>query len=269
MRRLGHSPRRFLPALALAFLALMAGVALGSSSVRDWLISGQASGAPTSAEAVAQKKAKKGKKNQVKRGPRGKRGPKGKRGPQGATGPQGQTGPQGSAGPQGSRGESGDEVYNFSVNWQGQSSDPGPGATTTSLYIPGVGTLNVSCPWEYDGGNRSPTMTFSPAADNSTTRGVASYTVAQGAGTEGKSSFTRLESTAMNPIPIGYLENSRYALPNDGMIFGNLSIEPFSGNGGSSQPPATFTMSSEYVVNDPTDTNRKCHISGQVISVAH
>ena len=256
MKRLSNKSRQLWPALALAFLALMAGVALGGSSVRSWLVSGQASGASTAqhkAEASAKKKAK-----------RGPRGPRGKRGPKGKTGAQGATGAQGVAGPQGAPGVSGDQVYDFSINWQNQSADPGAGSTTSAVAIPGVGTLNLSCPWPYEEASQSGVMTFTPST-GAGTRGVASYTVTQGAGTEGKSMVTRAESTGA-PIPIGYEKNGRVALPVNGMVTGTLSIEPFSGNGGASQPPATFTLSSYYVVNDPVNANRQCHISGQVIS---
>jgi Collagen triple helix repeat (20 copies) len=260
MKRLSNKPRRLLPALVLAFVALMAGVALGSSSVRDWLSSGQASGAQ-SAQPKAEASKKKGKKNQGKRGPRGKRGPKGKTGPQGATGPAGPTGPQGVPG------ISGDQVYDFSINWQNQTSDPGPGLTTTSLTIPRIGTLNVSCPWAFEHDDRSGTMAFTPAADGSTTRGVASYAITYSSGHEGKSEARRRESTGA-PIPIGYEEENHIALPPNGMVTGTLSVEPFSGNGGASQPPATFTLFSEYETNkeDFEAGKRLCHISGQVIS---
>ncbi|HTR75114.1 MAG TPA: hypothetical protein VMH33_07620 [Solirubrobacterales bacterium] len=266
MRRFGDSPRRFLPALALAFLALMAGVAVGSSSVRDWLSSGQASGAPAGqtdghgAEALARKKAKSG----------GKRGPRGKRGPQGKQGPKGETGPQGPQGPQGVAGTSGDQVYDFSINWNGA----GSGATSTAVSVSGVGTVNVSCPDAEELEDRSASMTFSPAADGTTTRGVAAYTVSQESGGGVNASFfQRILSEKVDPIPIGYPkivtepeDYATYRLPSNGMITGTLNVEKFSENGGSGQPPATFTMYSEYKTNESDPAERYCHISGQVIS---
>jgi hypothetical protein len=252
---------RLAPALAVALLALTVGIALGSSGLRDWIgakpSSSEVTGNP--ARTAAHSSGKKG-----RRGPRGKRGPKGKRGRQGYTGAQGPPGAQGIPG------TSGDQVYNFSINWQGQGSDPGPGVTTTSLAVPGTGTLNLSCPWAEDPSDKSGSMTFASAADNATTRGVAAYTTIQGSGTVGASSFYRLLSTQVNPIPIGYSENpgdyTSYHLPNNGMITGTLDIEPFAGNGAAGPPPASFILSSEYVANDPVATNRFCHISGQVIT---
>jgi hypothetical protein len=266
MNLLDHKPRRFIPVLVLTLIALTAGIALGSSGVRDVVSSEQASGAVVVPRATATRFAEA--QDRVKHG---KRGPRGRRGPKGKQGPGGNIGPQGPGGSQGAPGVSGDQVYNFSLNWQGQSSDPGPGATTTSLNLPGVGRLDVSCPWAFEAENESGSMTFTPAADNSTTRGVAAYTTIQGAGTSGVSSFYRLIGTSPNPVlPIGYSDTpstySSFHLPSNGMITGTLNIEPFSGNGAAGPPPASFTLSSEYIANDPVGANRFCHISGQVIS---
>src|SRR3954453_18328682 len=149
--------KRIAPALALAALALAAGIAVGS---------GDAGGGGSGPERGAALQAAHNQAPAPER--RGRRGRRGFPGPRGAQGPAGPAGPVGS---------SGDQIRSFSVNWQNQSSDPGAGITTTQASIPGVGTVHVSCPWQFDSDSWSATMTFSPAADNSSTRGVAAYTV--------------------------------------------------------------------------------------------
>ena len=157
-------------------------------------------------------------------------------------------------------------IYDFSVNWQGQESDPGPGATTSGVSIPGVGTLGVSCPWAFDAPDTSGSMSFAPAADNVTARGFAGYTTFQGAGAHAASGF-HLDSTQASPIPIGYTEVPNdlgsYHLPPNGMVTGTLGVEPL---GGGEATTASFVLSSEYVANDPAAANRFCHVSGQVIA---
>jgi hypothetical protein len=260
MSRLSDMLKRFAPALVVALLTLTVGIALGSSGLRDWVGSKPAASEVTSGPArvathsldrrAKYKQSRRAKYKQGKRGRRGKRGKRGKRG---------------------TPGTSGDQVYNFSINWQGQATDPGSGATTSSLPVPGIGTLALSCPWAEDPTDTSGSMTFAPAADNAGTRGVAAYTTIQGSATVGASSFYRLLSTQTNPIPIGYTETpgdySSYFLPSNGMITGTLNIEPFSGAGATpGPPPASFILSSEYVANDPDPADRFCHISGQVIT---
>ncbi len=158
------------------------------------------------------------------------------------------------------------QVYDFSVNWQGRESDPGAGATTTALNVPGIGTLGVSCPWAFDVADTSGSMSFAPAADNVTTRGTAGYTTFQGAGAHAASGFW-LDSTQASPIPIGYTETpsdfGSYHLPPNGMITGTLGVEPL---GGGEATTASFVLSSEYKANDPDPAKRFCHVSGQVIS---
>ena len=269
MSRLPDMLKRLAPALVVALLALAVSIAAGNSGLRDWV------GSKPAASEVASspvREAARSSGRQGKRSSKGKRGSKGRRGRKGRRGPRGHTGTPGLPGPQGVPGTSGDQVYDFSINWQGQATDPGSGATDSSLAVPGIGTLALSCPWAEDPTDTSGSMTFAPAADNAGTRGVAAYTTIQGGGTEGISSYYRLLSTQIKPIiPIGYTETpddySSYFLPNNGMITGTLNIEPFSGAGATpGPPPASFVLSSEYVANDPDPADRFCHISGQVIT---
>jgi hypothetical protein len=262
MSRLSDMLKRLAPALVVALLALAVSIAAGNSGLRDWV------GSKPAASEVASSPAREAARSS---GRQGKRGPQGRRGRKGRRGPRGHTGTPGLPGPQGVPGTSGDQVYDFTINWQGQATDPGSGATTSSLAVPGIGTLALSCPWAEDPTDTSGAMTFAPAADNATTRGVAAYTTIQGGGTAGASSFYRLLSTQANPIPIGYTDTSgdysSYFLPSNGMITGTLNIEPFSGAGATpGPPPASFILSSEYVANDPDPADRFCHISGQVIT---
>src|SRR5262249_47375785 len=103
---------------------------------------------------------------------------------------------------------------------------------------------------------------------NSTTRGSAAFTVLQGAGSAA-STFYRLLSTDQDPVPIGDYQGGvtppGYYLPNNGMVTGQLQVEPFTGNGGPGPAGATFTPSSEYKVNDADPSQNFCHISGQIV----
>ena len=59
-----------------------------------------------------------------------------------------------------------------------------------------------------------------------------------------------------------------YGLPQNGMMTGNLSVEPLNGSGGpaGSLPNASLILTSYYQTNDPGNpANNWCHISAQVI----
>lgn len=177
----------------------------------------------------------------IVRGPRGYRGYRGFRGPRGPTGPQGPTGAQGPAGT--------DHVSSFSINWRGDSN--AAGNSSASVGIPGIGTLNVVC------SPSQQTASLTPAASGSvrTEANISDF--------EGSASSNQMPySQNGQAIPIGSPTQPGQALPPNGMLTGTLSVQPVDGTGGPEPAPATLTLSSEYVVNNPP--NDSCFIAGQV-----
>lgn len=232
--------------LALALIGLLTliaalAVALGS----DGGTSGT-SGELTGGSAAQQAKARRG-----KRGPKGPPGPKGKRGKRGRQGPQGIRGPQGAAGANNER------VYNLNVDWSDAAD--AAGNDSASRTIPGVGTLKVACPTSDPGtypGDRRLTLTNESGGK----RVVATLTTFLDDSSAGENVVSQRQANP--PAQIGF------GLPQNGMISGNISVEPISGNGGpaSSLSNASLILSSYYQTNDPGNpANNWCHVSAQLV----
>jgi hypothetical protein len=168
-------------------------------------------------------------------------------GPRGPAGPVGADGPAGPAGPKGPAGPLSNVVRSLTINWRYGASGVDPTATTT---LPGLGTARLTCT------PSAQTLTITPATAGSRT--VFAADTAQGAGTLGATSFVRATSQSPGaPITV--------AVPNNGMIFGTLSIEPVSGTGGAGPDPATMTLSSTWKLNDPNPVNNFCFVAAQFV----
>lgn len=169
---------------------------------------------------------------------RGPRGPRGYRGFRGRTGPAGPQGPIGAL------------TAPVSINWFGATSAAQYGKASP-VTVPGIGTLTAECDY-------SATQLVLTPASSAGTGTVANVTTFQGEGTDGISSNQLLESYgASSPIVI--------ALPVNGMLTGTFSVEPDYGAGGPGPGPASFTFSSERILNNPTASSNYCSVAGQLV----
>lgn len=187
-----------------------------------------------------------------KRGKGGKRGKRGARGPRGRTGPQGERGPTGATGATGPAGSSDEHVLDVGVDWDGEANSAG--RDTSSVAVPGIGTMTLNCPAA--GGNGAHTLVINPSSPAGR-RTVATLTTFE----QGNSSNERVTSGDSSPISI--------PLPNNGMISGAFSIEPISGGSADAGqlPVADLTMSSFWKDNgDPPGSDDYCHLSAQIIA---
>jgi hypothetical protein len=166
-------------------------------------------------------------------------------GPRGPAGPAGGAGPVGPAGPQGPTGPVSNVVRSLTLNWRDGVSLVDPSATTS---LPGLGSATLTCTAAVQ------SLTITPSSGSQ--RLVVDTDTAQGAGTQGATSFVRSTSTGA-PITV--------AVPNNGMIFATISVEPVSGAGGSGPDPATMTLSSEWKLNDPNPANNFCFMAAQFV----
>ena len=235
--------------LAVAFVALLGGVALGSgvaplpgeSGGRD------AAGTPRVAVETAVGEAR-----QAQRGKRGKRGP---RGPRGRTGPEGERGPSGETGARGVTGSSDEHVLDFGVDWDGAAN--AAGHDSSAIDLPGIGTLAIQCPSTSPDDPSVRRLVLTPATGG--WRTVANLTTFEGAGTTAATNqrYQTNDTTAITAL-----------IPNNGMISGSFSVEPNSGGSADAGqlPVADITLSSYWKVNDPIDTENSCHISAQVLA---
>ncbi len=247
---------RFATSRASLALAIVGIVALLLALAVFGLGNGR-NGDPKSAGPLAEL-AKKHKKKHARRGPAGPRGPQGPVGPRGKQGKRGPQGPRGATGPQGLAGANNERVYNLSISWRGA------GTAANNQYaqrnIPGLGVLKLACPatnGDAVPGGRLITLTNNTSSN--ATRSVASLTTMEGAGTSGASSLERLEVEKGQSQSLG--------LPNNGMIEGTISTEPY--NGGSLQPGTmlngSLLLSSYFKTNDPAPSENFCFISAQLI----
>jgi hypothetical protein len=184
--------------------------------------------------------------------PKAKPKAKKKSGSSGSTsaGPRGFTGPKGAAGPAGAPGPAGpvsDAVRSLTVNWRNGDSAVDPSA---SVVLPGLGTVTVTCTPD------AQALSVTPAASGPRT--VLDTDTVQGAGTQGATSFDRGASQSTT-VPI------TAPIPNNGLILATISVEPYSGDGGTGPDPATLTISSEWKLNDPIATNNFCFVAGQIV----
>jgi hypothetical protein len=232
--------------VGLAALIAAVAVALGQrsgSDPRDQIVTEGAA-----AEQVQSRRVQRG-----RRGPVGPPGPRGKQGKRGARGPQGATGPRGAAGANNER------VYSMVLSWRGLAN--APGNDVIQRAIPGIGTLTLACPTSNGGvypGDRRLTL-----SNGSGQRVVATLTSFLDDSSRGENVQNQRQANPPGQISFG--------LPQNGMISGNLSVEPISGNGGpaGSLPNASILLSSYYQTNDATDpSNNWCHVSAQVIAKA-
>jgi hypothetical protein len=166
-------------------------------------------------------------------------------GPRGPAGPAGVAGPVGPAGVAGPVGPVSNVVKSLTINWRNGVSVADPTATTA---LPGLGTATLTCT------ATAQTLTITPATTGSRT--VLDADTAQGAGTQGATSFVSSTSQG-SPITI--------AVPNNGMIFATISLEPATGDGGAGPDPASMTLSSEWKLNDPNPANNFCFIAAQFV----
>jgi hypothetical protein len=166
-------------------------------------------------------------------------------GPRGPAGPAGVAGPAGPAGPQGTVGPVSNVVKSLTINWRDGVSVADPTAT---VPLPGLGTATLACT------AAAQTLTFTPASTGART--VVDADTAQGAGTQGATSFV---SSASQGSPI------TLPVPNNGMIFATISIQPATGNGGPGPDPASVTLSSQWKLNDPNPVNNFCFIAAQFV----
>jgi hypothetical protein len=167
-----------------------------------------------------------------------------------SAGPRGPTGPKGAAGPAGAPGPAGpvsDAVRSLTVNWRNGDSSVDPSA---SVVLPGLGTVTITCTPD------AQALSVTPAASGPRT--VLATDTVQGAGTQGATSFDRGASQSTT-VPI------TAAIPNNGLILATISVEPYSGDGGTGPDPATLTISSEWKLNDPIATNNFCFVAGQIV----
>ncbi|HWH10154.1 MAG TPA: hypothetical protein VG165_03435 [Solirubrobacteraceae bacterium] len=166
-------------------------------------------------------------------------------GPRGPAGPAGPAGPVGAAGPQGPTGPVSNVVRSVTINWRDGVSLVDPTATAS---LPGLGSATLTCT------AAAQSLTITPASTGS--RLVVDTDTAQGAGTQGATSFVRSTTTSA-PITV--------PVPNNGMIFATIGIEPVSGDGGTGPDPATMTLSSEWKLNDPNPVNNFCFMAAQFV----
>lgn len=159
------------------------------------------------------------------------RGPKGERGPQGAPG---------------SPGPAAEEVArSLTINWRNGAWG---GRDTAHADIPSIGTLVATCrPGEQH-------LLLHPAASG--VRTVASITTFQATDSDNATSWSTDPGT---PVVIAD------PLPPNGMLSVTLSVQPVAGDGGPGVPPATVTLSSEYIVNGLSASDNVCYVAAQIL----
>lgn len=225
--------------LAAAVLSAFLGVlAVGAVS---GAVSGGKKDAPAASSAATKKTTTK-KKTTSRRGPRGLRGYRGRTGAKGVTG---LVGPQGAPGAPGPQGPAATEVArSVTVNWRNNQYG---GREAGGAILPSIGRVDVGCT-ERDGDQ---VLQVTPARDDQRTV----LALQRFEGTTG--THQQIPSTGPgDPI--------RVALPPNGMLTGTISLQPTGGDGGAGPPPATFTLSSSYKVND--GANNFCHVAVQVLA---
>lgn len=225
MRELIARVHRRTVLLGLLGVVLLAGVAVGA---------GLTVATKSSPQVVIQAAAKGVQQQHGKRGRRGKRGPQGERGPAGS---------------------SDEHIVDFGIDWDGSGN--AAGRDSSSVAVPGIGTLTLQCPASPADDPSVRRLVLSPAAGGRRT--VASLTTFQGAGTT-NASLQRYASEDTTPIVA--------LIPRNGMISGNLSLEPNSGGSvdPGQLPVADVTLSSNWKDNDPIASQNFCHISVQMIA---
>lgn len=234
-------------ALALVgLLALLAALTITLAPANDEAATnGDLAGSKTAEQAKA------------KRSQRGKRGPKGPPGPRGKRGRRGKSGPQGAQGPAGPAGSNNERLYNLNVDWS--NANDAAGNDSASRTIPGLGTLTVSCPTsdpQTYPGDRLLTL----SNESGGRRVVATLTTFLDDSSGGENVRNQRQQNPPGTIS--------YGLPQNGMITGNLSVEPISGSGGpaGSLTNASLVLSSYYQTNDPGNPgNNWCHVSAQLV----
>ena len=165
----------------------------------------------------------------------GRRGPKGPPGPRGKRGKRGKPGERGARGPAGADGSNNDRLYNLNVDWS--NANDAAGNDTASRTIPGIGTLTVSCPTSdpqtYPGSRR---LTLSNGSGGM--RVVATITSFLDDSAAGEHVLNQRQQSPPDSIS--------YGLPQNGMMTGNLSVEPINGSGGAagSLPNASLILTS-------------------------
>lgn len=204
-------------------------------------VSGAVGGSTTapSASASATKK-KAAKKKPSLRGPRGLRGLRGRTGAKGATGLVGPQGAPGTPGPQGPGAT--EAARSLTVNWRNNQY---PGRESASATLESIGRLDVVCT------EGEQVLQLTPArGDQRTVLALQRFSSATG-------EHSQIPSTGPgDPI--------RVALPSNGMLTGVISLQPVAGDGGAGPAPATFTLSSRFIVND--GVNNLCHVAMQVLA---
>jgi hypothetical protein len=173
------------------------------------------------------------------------RGAAGPRGVQGAPGVEGPTGPEGPQGPPGPPGPN--IAVSPTLNWHGLEN--APGRDTTLAELPGLATIEARC------STAAQDILITPLSEG--VRTVVDMTTFQGEGVAGVSSHNRVSTESLAPLAI--------PLPPNGMIEGTLSVEPISGEGSDRAAPVSFTVSSEWKLNDPAPENNYCYIAGQFL----
>lgn len=238
--------------LAVAFVALLGGVALGSGITASRGGGGGKASSSSELPQVVVETASRGPQDGV--APRGKRG---KRGPRGRTGPQGERGPTGDTGPRGIEGSSDEHVLDIGVDWNGAAN--APGNDSASVVLPGIGTLQILCPSTPPDDPSVRRLILTPA--NAGRRTVANLTSFEGSGVNAPASTNQRYQTD-DQTPISAL------IPSNGMISGSFSVEPNSGGSADAGqlPVADITLSSFWKVNDPIASENSCHISAQLLA---
>jgi hypothetical protein len=135
----------------------------------------------------------------------------------------------------------------LTINWRNGAAAVN---AASAAIAPGLGTLTVTCTPD------AQTLTLTPAANGPRT--VLATDTVQGAGVQGATSFARTASQAPSaPLTV--------SLPNNGMIFATISVEPYTGDGGPGPDPATLTLSSQWKLNDPNPVNNFCFVAAQLV----
>lgn len=234
--------------LAVALVGLLAGVALGSGFAS---FPGANEDSPSAGPRVVVENAA-AERQAAERGKRGKRGP---RGPRGRTGPEGERGPTGETGERGVAGSSDEHVLDVGVDWNGSAN--AAGHDSSSVELPGIGTLTIQCPSTPPDDPSVRRLVLTPASGGRRT--VANLTTFEGAGTNAATN-QRYQTDDLTPITV--------PIPSNGMISGSFSVEPIAGDSTDpgQLPVADVTLSSFWKVNDPVASENSCHISAQLLA---
>jgi hypothetical protein len=143
-------------------------------------------------------------------------------------------------------------VASLNLNWH--DAGTASGHDTASVDIPGIGTLNAVCNTSQE------TLQLVPA--DASVRTVANISDFEGSVSSNSQPYSQGNG---NPIQIGSPSQPGDALPPNGMLMVTFSVQPVNGDGGAGPAPATLTLSSEYIVNDPNRANDFCYLAGQVV----